>query len=104
MLVHPSLHDAGPFVCIEAMALGKPVLCLDLGGPGVQVTEETGFKLHAGDPEQAVDDLTNAMKRLAGDSSLGRRMGEAARKRASDFFDWDKKGEWLNKIYQELAI
>lgn len=104
MLVHPSLHDSGGWACIEAMALGKPVLCLDLGGPAMQVSRETGFKLPAGTPEQSVDDLTNAMKQLAGDFSLGRRMGEAARKRALDYFEWDKKGEWINKIYQEVAV
>lgn len=104
MLVHPSLHDSGGWVCIEAMALGKPVLCLDLGGPAMQVSQETGFKLPAGTPEQSVDDLTNAMKQLAGDFNLGKRMGEAARKRALDYFEWNKKGEWINKIYQEVAV
>lgn len=104
VLVHPSLHDSGGWVCLEAMAIGKPVLCLDLGGPGMQVTEETGFKFPAGTPEQSVNDLTIAMMRLAGDSSLGRQMGEAARRRVSEYFDWNKKGEWINKIYQDLVV
>ncbi|MEQ9619038.1 MAG: glycosyltransferase [Deltaproteobacteria bacterium] len=103
-MVHPSLHDSGGWVCLEAMAMGKPVLCLDLGGPAMQVTEETGFKLLADTPEQSVDDLANAMLSLANDSSLGERMGEAARKRVTEHFEWDKKGEWINKIYQELVI
>jgi len=104
VLVHPSLHDSGGWVCLEAMAIGKPVLCLDLGGPAMQVTEETGFKIPAGTPEQSVNDLTNAMKRLANDSCLGRRMGEAAQNRVFEYFDWDKKGEWINKIYQKVVI
>jgi len=102
-LVHPSLHDSGGWVCLEAMALGKPVLCLDLGGPGMQVTKETGFKLRAQSSRQTVGDLRDAMIRLAEDSELGRKMGEAARKRVSESFDWDKKGELINKIYQELV-
>lgn len=104
MLVHPSLHDSGGWVCLEAMALGKPVLCLDLGGPGMQVTDETGFKIRAQSPKQTVADLGDAMSQLAGDSNLGLKMGEAARKRVSEFFDWDKKGEWINKIYQDLVV
>lgn len=104
VLVHPSLHDSGGWVCLEAMAFGKPVLCLDLGGPAMQVTEETGFKVPARTPEQSVYDLANAMIRLAGDSGLGRSMGEAARERVLEYFDWDKKGEWINKIYQEVVI
>ena len=39
VLVHPSLHDSGGWVCLEAMAAGKPVICLDLGGPAEQVTD-----------------------------------------------------------------
>ena len=31
VLVHPSLHDSGGWVCLEAMAAGRPVICLDLG-------------------------------------------------------------------------
>ncbi len=27
-----SLHDSGGWVCLEAMAAGRPVICLDLGG------------------------------------------------------------------------
>ena len=65
MLVHPSLHDSGGWVCLEAMAAGKPVICLDLGGPGEQVTRETGFKIPALDPDQAVKDMARAMAVLA---------------------------------------
>jgi glycosyltransferase involved in cell wall biosynthesis len=61
ILVHPSLHDTGGWVCVEAMATGRPVICLNLGGPAVQVTEETGFKIEAHNPEQAVRDLAASM-------------------------------------------
>ena len=44
VLVHPSLHESGGAVCAEAMAAGRPVICLDLGGPGLQVTAETGIR------------------------------------------------------------
>src|SRR5690606_13744297 len=42
VLVHPSLHDSGGWVCLEAMAARKPVICLRLGGPATQVTPSTG--------------------------------------------------------------
>ncbi|QYO68586.1 glycosyltransferase [Leptolyngbya sp. 7M] len=47
-LVHPSLHDSGGLVCLEAMAAGCPVICLDLGGPSVQVTADTKFEQQIG--------------------------------------------------------
>lgn len=103
VLVHPSLHDSGGLVCLEAMAAARPVICLDLGGPGVQVTPETGFALPATTPEQAVRDLTRAMAQLADDPDLRRRMGEAGQRRVADVFDWNVKGEQLNALYQDVA-
>jgi len=38
-LLFPSLHDSGGTVVMEAIAHGRPVICLDLGGPPVTVDE-----------------------------------------------------------------
>lgn len=103
-LVHPSLHDSGAFVCLEAMAAGRPVLCLDLGGPAVQVTEQTGFKVPAHTPFQAVRDLSEAMVRLAKDPDMRVRMGEAGRPRVTEMFDWEVKGRLLAQLYEEISI
>jgi glycosyltransferase involved in cell wall biosynthesis len=101
VLLHPSLHDSGGWVCLEAMAAGRPVVCLDLGGPALQVTPETGIKVPALRPEPTIRDLADAMRRLARDPVLRTRMGEAARCRVSEHFVWDKKAEYLGPVYQE---
>ena len=44
VLVHPALHEAFGNVCLEALASGRSVICLDLGGPGLQVKEEQESK------------------------------------------------------------
>ncbi len=103
VLVHPSLHDSGGWVCVEAMAAGRPVICLDLGGPALQVTEETGFKVSARTPEQAVEEMVRAMRRLAEDAELRRRMGEAARCRVQEEFSWKRLGEEMNAIYSGFS-
>jgi glycosyltransferase involved in cell wall biosynthesis len=103
VLVHPSLHDSGGWVCMEAMAAGRPVLCLDLGGPGVQVTAETGFKVPAQNPDQAVQDLATAMAYLARDSELRCQMGNAGRRLAQEQFSWEAKGVSLAKLYESLV-
>lgn len=102
-LVHPSLHDSGGWVCLEAMAAGLPIICLNLGGPGIQVTPETGFKVAANTPEQAVKDLAGAMKQLAQNPELRIQMGEAGRKRVRDVFSWDVKGQDLASLYQTIS-
>ncbi len=104
VLMHPSLHDSGGFVCLEAMALGLPVICLDLGGPAVQITEETGFKVPAIKPEQAVNDLVAAMDMLSRDRSLITSMGEAAQSRAALHFNWHRKGVRLAELYEEVLL
>ncbi|MGC8876986.1 glycosyltransferase family 4 protein [Thermus sp.] len=100
-LVHPSLHDSGGWVCLEAMAAGRPVICLDLGGPGVQVTEEAGFKVPPETPEPAVEGLARAMRALA-DPLEVQRFSKAARERVWDEFLWAKKVERINVFYASL--
>ena len=102
-LIHPSLHDSGAGVCLEAMAVGRPVICLDIGGPAVQVASHTGFKVAASTPEQAVRDLSKVIAQLARDSDLQQRMGEAGRRRVSKLFNWEVKGHDLANLYQEIA-
>lgn len=102
VLVHPSLHDSGGWVCMEAMATGRPVICLNLGGPAVQVTEETGFKVPAHEPNQAVSDLAEAMVLLAKDSELRVRMGQAGRKLVSETYSWEATGQSLAQLYQDI--
>jgi glycosyltransferase involved in cell wall biosynthesis len=100
VLLHPSLHDSGGWVCIEAMAAGRPVVCLDLGGPAVQVTEQTGIKVPAISPEQAVRDLAMAMLHLAQDPGTKIRMGEASRRRVEEHFAWTSQGDRMRQIYE----
>jgi glycosyltransferase involved in cell wall biosynthesis len=101
-LVHPSLHESGGFVCLEAMAAGRPAICLDLGGPAVQVTAETGFKIPALNPEQAVAGLAQAMTSLANDPQLRSRMGLAGRQRVNQLFNWETKGKFLADVYEKI--
>lgn len=103
ILVHPSLHDSGGWVCLEAMAAGRPVICLDLGGPGVQVTTETGIKVPAHNPEQVVTDLSEAMKRLANDSNLCLQLGQSGKEKVKQTYNWHSKSKELAKLYKQIA-
>jgi glycosyltransferase involved in cell wall biosynthesis len=101
VLVHPSLHDSGSMVCVEAMAAGKPVICLDLGGPVLLVTSETGFKVPALAPDATVTALAEAMTRLVSSKPLRERMGAAGRLRAREF-DWRARGDYLSQSYMSV--
>lgn len=102
VLLHPSLHDSGGFVCAEAMAAGLPVICLDLGGPAMQVTEETGIRIAALSPDQVVRDIANTLEKLAHDPVWRLRLGEAGRRRLQESFAWDQKVVGLNEAYADV--
>jgi glycosyltransferase involved in cell wall biosynthesis len=89
-MLHPSLHDSGGFACLEAMAAGCPVVCLDLGGPALQVTDECGFKIPAVTPEGTIRGIAEAIQRLATDPDLGARLSRGARTRV-EAFNWSRK-------------
>ena len=91
VLLHPSLHDSGGWVCLEAMAAGRAVVCLDTGGPGLQVTDTTGMKIRPVSPEQVVRDLSAALQRLFTEPDLRASIGKAARQRVAEQFCWEKK-------------
>lgn len=99
VLVHPSLHDSGGWVCLEGMAAGRPIICLDLGGPGVQVTAATGFKIPAHNPPQAVRELAAAMTTLAQDGNLRLQMGQAGQSSIAKSYNWEAKAKALTQAY-----
>jgi glycosyltransferase involved in cell wall biosynthesis len=102
-LVHPSLHESGGFVCLEALAARRPVLCLDLGGPAIQVTDQTGFRIPAESPEQVVHDLGKAMVELATHPELCQQMGNAGQERASQLYGWDVKSQQFAQLYETIV-
>ena len=42
VLLFPSMHDASPFTVAEAVRVGCPVVCLDVGGPPLLIEGTTG--------------------------------------------------------------
>jgi glycosyltransferase involved in cell wall biosynthesis len=76
IFVFPSTTDTFGNVIIEAQAAGLPVIVSDEGGPKELVSDGvSGLITKARNP----DDFANAVRRLAGDEELRKRMGAAAR-------------------------
>jgi glycosyltransferase involved in cell wall biosynthesis len=91
-LVFPSLHDSGGLVVLEALSKGLPVVCLDLGGPGVMVNKACGIVVptaHA-DEAQTVSGVANAMTALGVmPTAEWKRLSVGAIARANEL-SWDK--------------
>lgn len=104
VLVYPCLRGAVSMACVEAMAAGLPVICLDLGGTALQVDESSGVKIPALSPDQVTSDLIDAMRQLAANETLRRRMGEAARRRVANEFTWEAKAVQISHMYSQAQI
>jgi glycosyltransferase involved in cell wall biosynthesis len=98
----PSLRDGGGAVVIEAMAMGKPVVCLDTGGPAMHINDDCGHKVPVESPTQAISELADALGILYEDPTLKYKQGLAAAERALDLYHWDRLGNRLMGIYDQV--
>jgi glycosyltransferase involved in cell wall biosynthesis len=103
VLLHPALHEAFGNVCLEAMAAGRPVVCLNGGGPGLQVTPETGFSVCPDSEDKTVNGLSKALTELAFNPDMRLTMGEAAKKRATQEFAWERRAWEMMKMYESVV-
>ena len=103
VLVSPDMHTSFGNICLEALAAGRPVICLDTGGQSLQVTEECGFKAPVASVEQALQSMADAMTLLYRDPDRRLRMGVAAQARARKHFHWTRKAERMNVLYEEVC-
>jgi glycogen(starch) synthase len=82
IVVLPSLWESFGYVCVEAMALGRPVVASRAGGLAEIVEDDvTGWLAPPGD----ADALAGLLERRLGDEAALRRVGEAAVRRSADF-------------------
>lgn len=92
IFVLPSREDLSPLVLIEAAAAGLPVVASNVGAiPDIVQDEQTGLLV----PSNDVPALTAALRRLVDDPALRRRLGQAARQRAVQFYDVNRNSETL---------
>ncbi|MBI3977515.1 MAG: glycosyltransferase [Chloroflexi bacterium] len=99
-VVHASL-DPEPFglVVVEAMALARPVIAADAGGPReIVVPGETGLLVPPGDASA----LAAAIRTLLAQPDRGDAMGAAGRARAERLFDVRTMVSAMEGIYAEL--
>lgn len=84
-------------VVVEGMALGKPVVASERGGPAEIVSEGSGLLFDPRDPKALAAHLT----RLVEDPALRARLGRAARERAGAF-GVDRTAVEVAAVWREL--
>jgi glycosyltransferase involved in cell wall biosynthesis len=101
VLLHPALHEGFGNVCLEALAAGRPVVCLDIGGPASQVTPDTGFVAPATTPHEAVEAMSSFLSRINENRSLLGAMSSRARARACEEFAMRRVSRVMRSLYAE---
>jgi glycosyltransferase involved in cell wall biosynthesis len=98
VFVLPTRADATPFVFVEAMAAGLPVVGSRVGAIA-EMIGEAGFVIDPGDREA----LGASLVRLADDAELRRRLGACGRARAEALFDARRNARRLEQLFVDVA-
>ena len=96
VFVLPSPAEPFGLVLLEAMALGKPVVAMDAGGPReIVVIGETGLLVPPSDPAA----LAEALCRLLSSPEERQRMGAAGRRRYEECFTTTQMAQRTQAVY-----
>jgi len=102
-LVHPSMHESGGYVCLEMMAAGNPIICLEAGGPALFVDSTCGFVAPVSSKLDAVTHMASAMQQIASCSDTCDMLGSVGRQRVRDMFSMSIKSDKLSHIHSGYA-
>ncbi len=98
VFVLPSFAEGTSKSVIEAMAHGLPIITTNVGGSPDFITPDVGILVPPGDTTA----LADAMRRLASDPSLRKRMGQTARDRYLELFAPDAVLSMLVRTYSRV--
>jgi glycosyltransferase involved in cell wall biosynthesis len=100
VFVHPSLAESFPYVILEAMAAGAPIVASGVGGIGEALEDgESGLLVAPGD----VAALTGALVELLEDPRRRTAMGGAAQQRVQRLFTREAMIDRLIGVYHEIC-
>jgi len=103
VFLFPSVHDTGSFAVIEAMVNELPVICLDIGGPPLAVGLGCGIKVIPGPRARVVAELGEAIHHYCSNPRTVLNDGAKARTEVIQRYDWNRKGEEMNKLYLSVC-
>lgn len=97
-----SLKEACNLSLLEAMAIGLPVICLNWSGMAISTDDSCAIRLPVTNPEQMPEDMAAAIIKLIENPELRESMGKAGRKRIKEIYNWENKGDFINKLLDRM--
>ena len=98
----PSVRESGGAVLLEAMAVGRPVIAIDFGGPAEIVDDGVGVKLPATGKVDVVQGLIRQLENVRQQPELWIARGQEGRRRVEINYSWDAKIASAIAYYREL--
>lgn len=102
IFIFPSLKEGGTWALMEAMAIGLPVVCLDWAGMAVETTPDTAIQIPISHPGKMEKDFGHAISLLINSPQFRKHIGQAARKRVKEVFNWNAKGLYMDVLFDEI--
>lgn len=96
-------HEGAGMVVAEALSCGLPVVCIDNIGPGELADDSCGIRVPYSDYSRTINELSQALHHLYVNPDDLKKLSSGALRRFSSSFDWNRKGEMLNDIYESIA-
>ena len=98
----PSVRESGGAVLLEAMAVGRPSVAVEYGGPAELIDDAIGGLLPATGREAVVNALTERFRDVSRRPGLWRERGVEARRRAEALYGWESKIDQAIAIYRRV--
>jgi len=99
VLVLPSHTEGFPYVVIEGMASGKPIIATSVGAVPEMLGDSCGILV----PPHDANALKKALNRVCSDFSLRLSMGENGRRKAQSLYSVERVVDQLLLIWSETA-
>lgn len=100
VLVHTSLLEGTPWVVIEALSSGLPVICHNVCGMGAAVTPDCGIKVPMTGIKDSVRGFARAIQVLLDHPAELERLSRGAIERSREL-TWEKKITEINEEYEK---
>ncbi len=102
MLVNPCLKEGGVTTIFDALAMGLPIICLDVAGTPCLSEDDEIIKIPVTEPATVVKELEIAMLRVIEEPELLERMRRTGRELARSRLTWAAKGKQVNALFERI--
>ncbi len=103
VLCLPSIRESGGAVLLEAMAVARPVIAVDYGGPSETVDETVGIKLPATGKQAVIDGLIAALRDIYEHPQQWQQKGIKGREKVEQHYSWPAKIKTALSHYHQLT-